>query len=329
MPIEPGAPARAGIVDVEVAFPEGRITVDQLHESSGVSLPEILEITHGKEFPVLAPEEQAWELAVDAASTILDRTGTDPATVGKVIYAGSGCWDMPFWSPAAKVADELGITGAHCFEVVNFCNALMTGLGIAAGGIAPGGDERALVVVGERFSGVVDRADPDSKGLFNFGDAAAALLVGGSGHSFGYLASSAHTDPSWCDHYGGEYHDGGIRLRRRGNRKGLAEAYTDNYVALVEQTLERAGRRLADVRYLLVNQNDRNVQHRLLKALDLSPDRSVFNHSELGHMGCADTAIALRQVWDRAALDDGDLVLLAASGMGFSWSVTALEYRAG
>ena len=325
----PGSPARVGIVDLDVAFPGGRITVDQMHESSGVSLPEILEITHCKQFPVLDPQEQAWELAVDAAGTVLDRTGTDPATISRVIYVGSGCWDLPFWSPAAKVADELGITGAHCFEVVNFCNALTTGLGIAAGGIAPGSDERVLVVAGERFSEVVDRFDPDSKGLFNFGDAAAAVLVGGSGHSFAYLASSARTDPGWCDHYGGEYRDAGIRVRRRGNRQGLAQAYTDNYVTLVDQTLKRAGRRLSDVRYLLVNQNDRNVQDRLLRALDLPPERSVFHHSELGHMGCADTAIALRRVWDRGALDDGDLVLLATSGMGFSWSVTALQYRAG
>lgn len=324
-----GLSARAGIVDLDVALPAGRISVDEMHASSGVSLPEILEITHCKEFPVLDPDEQAWELAVEAASTVLDRTGTDPATISKVIYAGSGAWDMPVWSPAAKVADELGVTDAHCFEVVNFCNALMTGVGIAAGGIVPGSDEYALVVAGDRFSDLADRADPDSKGLFNFGDAGAAVLVGGSGPSFAYLASSARTDASWCDHYGGEYHDAGVRLRRRGNRKGLSQTYTENYVALVDQTLAKVGRPLSDVRYLLVNQNDRNVQNRLLTALDLPPERSVFNHSELGHMGCADTAIALRQIWDGGALDDGDLVLLAASGIGFSWSVTALEYRVG
>lgn len=322
-----GPAARAGIVDLAVAFPAGRITVDEMHERSGVSLPEILEITHCKEFPVLDPDETAWELAADAATQVLDRTGTDPATIGRVIYAGSGAWDTPVWSPAAKVADELGITGAHCFEVVNFCNALMTGIGIAVAGIAPGSDERALVVAADRFSDLADRADPDSKGMFNFGDAGAAVLVGGSGHSFAYLASSARTDASWADHYGGEYHDGGVRLRRRGNRKGLSQTYTDSYVTLVEQTLRQAGRRLSDVRYLLVNQNDRNVQERLLTALELPPERSVFNHSELGHMGCADTVIALRQLWDRGALDDGDLVLLAASGVGFSWSVSALEYR--
>jgi 3-oxoacyl-[acyl-carrier-protein] synthase-3 len=36
----------------------------------------------------------------------------------------------------------------------------------------------------------------------------------------------------------------------------------------------------------------------------------------------------LRGLVDDGALADGDLVLLATSGAGFSWSVTALRYGA-
>ncbi|RCG27276.1 3-oxoacyl-ACP synthase [Sphaerisporangium album] len=321
--------SRGGLVDFEVAFPQGRMTVQQMHEWSGVSIPEILEITHCQEFPVLGPDEQAWELAVDAAATTLDRTGTDPGSISRVIYAGAGYWDAPAWSPAAKVADELGITRAHCFEVTNFCNALTVGMRIAVDGLTPGSDERVLVVAAERFAHAVDRRDPDSKGLFNFGDAASAVLVGGSHHSFAYLGSSARTDPQWCDYFIGDYHDTGVYTRRRGHRKGLSDTYVNNFVTLVGDTLDEIGRKQDDVRFLLINQNDKNIQDRLLTTLDLPPERSVYNHSELGHMGCSDTLIALRRLWDGGALDTGDLVLLATSGAGFSWSVTALEYRAG
>jgi 3-oxoacyl-[acyl-carrier-protein] synthase-3 len=70
------------------------------------------------------------------------------------------------------------------------------------------------------------------------------------------------------------------------------------------------------------------VQDKLLATLGLPPERSVYNHEKLGHMGCADALIALRDITDADQLADGDLVLLATSGLGFSWSVTALEYRA-
>lgn len=319
--------SRGGLVDFDIAFPQGRMTVRQMHEWSGVSVPEILEVTHCREFPALGPDEQAWELAVDAAAAVLDRTGTDPESISRVIYTGAGYWDAPAWSPAAKVADELGITGAHCFEVTNFCNALTLGIRIAVEGLAPG--DRVLVVTAERFARAVDRRDPDSKGLFNFGDAASAVLVGDTDCSFAYLGSSARTDPQWCDYFIGDYHETGVYTRRRGYRRGLGDAYVDNLATLVGRTLDDIGQKLSDVRFLLINQNDRNIQERLLATLDLPPERSVFNHSRLGHMGCSDTLIALRGLWDSGALRAGDLVLLATSGAGFSWSVTAVEYRGG
>ena len=317
----------AGILDLDVVLPDDRVTVEQLHESSGVSVAEILEITRSKEIPVLGPGQQAWELAVEAAEAVLDRTGTAPDRIGRVLYAGNGYWDLPGWSPAAKVADELGIPAAHCFEVTNFCNAVPVGLQLAVDGLRPG--DLTLLVTGERFAESVDRSDPDSKGLFNFGDAAAAVLVGDAGCAFAHLGSSARTDPRWADYYTGDYHETGVHTRRRGRRSGLADAYDENYTALVAQTLRAIGRPLSDVRWLLVNQNDERIQRRLLDSLGLPPSRSVFRHAELGHLGCADTLVALRSLLDEGALHHGDLVLLATSGLGFSWSVTALEYRAG
>lgn len=320
---------RGGIVDFAVAFPEGRITVDEMRERSGVSVAEILEVTHCAEFPALDENEHAWELAAQAGADALERTGTDPEHIGRVIYAGAGYWDAPAWSPAAKVADELGIDQAHCFEVTNFCNALTLGLRLAVEGLVPGAPERTLVVAAERFAGAVDRRDPDSKALFNFGDAATAAVVAESDYAFAYLGASARTDPQWCDYFVGDYHVTGVHTRRRGRRKGLADAYVQNYVALTGETLKLVGSDLADVRYLLVNQNDREVQERLLDELGLPPERTVFNHARYGHMGCSDTLIALRGLTDEGALADGDLVLLATSGAGFSWSVTALRHRVG
>src|SRR4051812_37097776 len=86
----PGTRPPAGLIDYAVAFPRGRMTVAQMHEWSGLSTAEIMEVTQCAEFPVLEPDEYAWELAVDAAGAVLDRTGTDPDSISRVIYTGSG-----------------------------------------------------------------------------------------------------------------------------------------------------------------------------------------------------------------------------------------------
>lgn len=319
----------AAIIDFDVRFPSSTVTVKELHEASGVSLPEILEVTHCEEFPVLADYEQAWEFAVEAGRAVLERTGVDPAAIGAVIYAGSGQWDSPIWSPAAKVADELGIERAHCFEVTNGCNGGATALQIAADKIALGRTGYVLVLMGDRLSDMVDRADPESKPLFNFGDAAAAILVGRTESGFRLVHTAMRTDPTWCDYYSGEYDEYRAVVRRRGRRKGLGDAYAQNFAALVDETLGAVGSSVDDVAFFLMNHSDRNVHNRVLETIGIPAERSVFNYHRLGHMGGADTFIALGDLVADGKLTPGDLVLLATSGRGFSWAISALEYRGG
>jgi len=316
-----------GIVDVEVGLPRSRMSVTQMQAESGLPLADILAWTHCAEIPVLGKDEQAWELASTAARTVLDRTGVPPEEIGQVIFAGSGEWDHPAWSPAAKVANDLGIGQAHCFEVVNFCNAAPTALQTAADALASGRVRHALVLLGERLSRSVDYGDPESVALFNTGDCAVALLLGNEGSAFELLHSQTRTDPSWCDHYVGEYEYDRVVVRRRGRRLNLPQTYVRNYERLTTETLSALGRTMSDVRYFLINHMDRRVHERLLRTLGIPFDRSVFNYDRLGHMGGGDTFIALADLRTERRLRSGDLVLLATSGTGFSWGVTALEYR--
>lgn len=319
-----------GIVDFAVCFPSATADVHEMHRTSGVPVADITRITHAESFPVLGEGESAWELAVRAARTVLDRTAAPPHRIRQVVYAGSGAWDHPFWSPAAKVADQLGIGDAHCFEVANFCNAGAAALWLAAQNTALGPDEYALVLVGDRLSTMVDYADPASKSLFNFGDAATALLLApdGSGPTaFRILHSAMRTDPTWSDYYRGELRDDRVVIRRGPHRPGLADAYVRTFTELVRRTLKELGRDTDDVDRLLINHGDRNMHERLLRELGIPASRSVFNYDRLGHMGGTDPFIALRDLSDDGRLSSGDLILLATSGMGFSWGITALEHQ--
>ncbi|WP_409496516.1 3-oxoacyl-ACP synthase III family protein [Amycolatopsis sp. cmx-11-12] len=315
----------SGILDFEVVFPRASAKVQDMHTASGVDIAEILAITHCEEFPVLGEGEQAWELALAAATAVLGRTRVPRSSIGQVIYAGSGEWDIPFWSPAAKVAHELGVDEAHCFEVVNFCNALMAAVQVACAELALGRSEYILVLTGDRLSHLVDYSDPDSKALFNFGDAGAAVLLGRGAPTFEVLHSAMSTDPGWSDYYAGERGPDRVTIRRQSHREGLAEAYVENFTSLVAKTLSALGRGLEDIAYFLINQGDRSMHEKLLRAIGIPADKSVFNYDRLGHMGCADPLIALRGLMGKGRLRRGDLILLATSAMGFSWGITALE----
>ena len=316
-----------GIVDLDIRFPSSRISAKEMHAASGVSMAEIMEVTNCEEFPVLGESEQAWELAVEAADAVLTRTQVPPSAIRLVIYAGAGQWDRPIWSPAGKVADELGIDRAHCFEITNGCNGGMTAVQVALDKIALGYTEYALVLLGERLSHMVDHSDPDSKPLFNYGDAAAAVLLGRDDYAFKVLRTAMRTDPSWSDYFSGEYEEYGVVLRRRSRRQGLGDAYVENFAALVEEILVDLGRAVPDVAYLLINHSEKRMHERVLRTVGIPAAKSVFNYHRLGHMGSADTLIALQDLVAGGRLHRGDLVLLATSGRGFSWGVTAVEYQ--
>ncbi|MFE5869248.1 3-oxoacyl-ACP synthase III family protein [Streptomyces roseifaciens] len=316
----------AGIVDFDVRFPSATADIRAMHRSSGVAVADLARITHCESFPVLAEGEQAWELALGAARSVLRRTGVDPSRIRQVVYAGSGEWDLPFWSPAAKVADGLGISRAHCFEVTNFCNAGMTALRLLSAAGALEDDAYALVLVGDRLSRMVDYSDPDSKALFNFGDAAAAVLLAGGEGRFRFLRSAMRTDGGWADYYTGERTADGVLIRRAAHRKGLADAYVRHFTSLVDETLEALGRERHEIDHFLINHGDRDMHRRLLATLGIPAERSVFNYDRLAHMGGADTLIALGDLDRAARLRRGDLIMLATSAMGFSWGITTLEY---
>lgn len=319
----------SGIIDFEMRLPQGRVTVDGIQQMSGLPEADIRAVTHCSEIPVMDEGETAWELATDVAEVVIERNGVLLDTIGEVIVAGSGEWDPPLWSPAAKIADELGIRDAHCYEITNFCNASTVGIRAAMDGITLGRTEYALVMFADQLSGVVDYTDPDSKSLFNFGESAGVLLLGRGDTGLRVLDTAVRTDPTWNDFYSGEIRDDRRIVRRRLRRHGAVHAYVDNICALVEETLTKLGRPLDDVSRLLINHSNRTMHNLVMERLGLPPERSVFNYDRLGHMGCSDPFIALEGLIENKEVEEGDLFLLVSSGVGFNWGVTAVEYAHG
>ncbi|GBR48961.1 3-oxoacyl-ACP synthase III family protein [Neokomagataea thailandica] len=316
-----------GIEHFAIAFPTGTRSFDEIHRKSGVTPDELRRIVPCDRFPVLATDEDSVSLAISAGRRVLDEAAILVEDVEEVVFAGGGWWETPFWSPSAKFAKELNLSRAHCYEIVNFCNAGMLALRNTALRLDRGGDGSTLVVVSDPLSRLVDITDPEAKHLFNFGDAAAAVLVGRRNVRFRFVHTEMLTDPSWADHYRGRIVGQDIRIVREGSSHGLGEVYLSSFVDLIARTLRAINASIEDISFLLINQGDIEVHDRLLRTVGIDRSRSVFNYQVYGHMGGVDIFIALDNLLAQRSLKAGDVVLVATSAMGFSWGVTALEYR--
>jgi 3-oxoacyl-[acyl-carrier-protein] synthase-3 len=314
-----------GIVGLAVEIPTGRLSVEEMQRRSGLAISQILDVTHCHQIPVLEPDRTIGDLMVSAAERAISDSGVAVSAIDHVVVAGCGQWEAPLWSPASHLAKRLGITEAHCFEMINFCNSAMTAVQVAHDMVTVGRARNVLVAVGDNFNSITDHADPDSAVLFNFGDAATAVVVG-QDPRFVVKHTSIRTDPDWSDYFKGQYRDGPPRMKRASYRPGLAEAYVRNLTRLTHATLDAIDQTVSDVSYVLVNHGSKRVHERFLDALGVPLSRTVLNYDHLGHMGATDTLIALAQLHKQQALHAGDLILMATSGAGFTWGVTALEY---
>ncbi|MEV8589024.1 3-oxoacyl-[acyl-carrier-protein] synthase III C-terminal domain-containing protein [Streptomyces sp. NPDC051180] len=313
-----------GIADYALARPRGRRTVAEVSRASGYTPEKLAQVLPSGTFSVLADDETPWGLGIDAARDLFRRTPVPLDEIGLVIYAGGADWGAPFWSPAAKIAGELGIENAHCFEVSNFCNAGMVAVKLADEQVRSGAHRHALVIVSDRLSRLVDYSTGYFE-LFNFADGATAVLLSEQGR-YEVPAAAHRTEPQWVDSYFGVLRDGDVKVERGDRLDGLGEAFLANFTGLTHRVLAEIGATVDDVAHFLVTHGNQDTQRKYLAELGVPESRSVFQYHLDGHLGGSDPFQALRELEDGDRVRSGDLVIVATGGSGFTWGVTALRH---
>jgi 3-oxoacyl-[acyl-carrier-protein] synthase-3 len=104
-------------------------------------------------------------------------------------------------------------------------------------------------------------------------------------------------------------------------RTRLDEVSGANFRRVARQALERSGKERIDV---LVPVHVKRSMHRQLES-DLRAKRSVYLEG-YGHMQAADQLVGLVEARRARILNNGDVALLLAAGVGYTWSATVVEW---
>jgi 3-oxoacyl-[acyl-carrier-protein] synthase-3 len=95
---------------------------------------------------------------------------------------------------------------------------------------------------------------------------------------------------------------------------------------VVTEALRKSGYSVSDIDHLFTNQVKKSTAEAILTALDLPPDRTWRTMERYGHLASSDTLLGLAQMLDAGRIQEGDLVVLASSGIGFHWAATVVQY---
>ncbi|MGH2515763.1 MAG: 3-oxoacyl-ACP synthase [Ktedonobacterales bacterium] len=285
------------------------------------------------------PDDQTSAMAVHAARRALERAEVTPGELDLILYSGSMHKDFYVWSAANRIQHVLGATNAYAFELAALCTTNVLALKVARDLMTADTRLRTVLICGgHRTADLINFRDASSRFLFNLADGGSAMVLRRGYPANRILRSSFISDGSLAEDV--MIPAGGTRLPTSAEtlarglhtflvpdtehlRAGLDGISERRFVTVVREAVERSGRAVGDIAFLAINHMKPSMHRRILAQLELTEAQSVYL-DEFGHIGAPDQVLALELARDR--LRDGDLVVMASAGLGFTWGATALRW---
>ncbi|MCX8085416.1 MAG: ketoacyl-ACP synthase III [Rhodocyclaceae bacterium] len=271
------------------------------------------------------PELAASDLALEASRRALASAKRSPNDIDLIVLATSTP-DYIFPSTATILQGKLGITnGAAAFDLQAVCGGFIYALAVADKFIRSGSHRCALVVGAETFSRILDWQDRSTCVLF--GDGAGAVVLEAS-DSPGIHATALHADGRYgpilqaAGHLAGGQPLGDPFLRMDGQAvfkfavKVLAE--------VAEEVIAAAGKRPADIDWLVPHQANIRIMQATAKKLQLPFEKCIVTVDHHGNTSAASIPLALDEAMRAGKIGAGETALLEGVGGGFTWGAALL-----
>ncbi|MFC1419650.1 3-oxoacyl-[acyl-carrier-protein] synthase III C-terminal domain-containing protein [Streptacidiphilus cavernicola] len=304
---------------VAVHLPHDTVTIEAVGERIGLT-PRQLRLFrrfHGLDRVRLDPAGTLLDLLTGALDALPELRGREHR-VRFVLHARS----MPVASPhplnpLRDLLEARGLTRANAFTVTHHaCAVGLLAIDLAGRLLAsePDPDALALVLAGEKTFTPDAQLVPETA---IFGEGAAACLVRADGPRDRVLSYAVRQRPDF---------DGRLaedpELLARYQRE-----YPDTMVETIEAALDQAGTGLDQLALLLPHNVNRVSWHGLCRRLGYPLEKVVLdNVPSVGHSFAADAFINLHTATTRGLLQRGDRYLIAASGIGATFSAMVVEH---
>jgi 3-oxoacyl-[acyl-carrier-protein] synthase-3 len=269
------------------------------------------------------------DMAVAAAREALKQRGIDASELDAIILC-TVTPDMLFPSTACLVQEQLKATGAWGFDLSAACSGFVYGLTIAAHLVCAGSHRKILVIGADTMSRIIDYTDRSTCVLF--GDGAGAFLIepadepdlgfigfvneiDGSGANFLKMPAGGSRMPASAETVEKRLH----YVKQEGQQvfKFAVRKMSD----LCEKVLQKYSLTPSDVSLLIPHQANKRIISATAERLGLPESKVVINLDRYGNTTAATIPLATRDAVESGRLKQGDLVLYAAVGAGYTAGV--------
>ena len=332
-------PAPVGLIEVGVYVPPEWMPAADIAAASGIEESVLIERFGLDGKHIAGPADHVSTMGAKAAQQALQRAGIDPTDVDVVAYFGSMGKDYQVWSASPKIQQLIGATNAWALEMSMVSCGAPVALHVAAAMMR--GDpsiSRMLLVGGSRESHLLDYTNHRSRFMFNFGDGAAAALLGRGPGVHEVIASKIISDGAFADDVA--VFAGGTRLPASHETLDAGRHFLDvadpaamkerldpvsgpAFLEVVGDVCDAVGVAPRDVALVALLHTKRSFYDWIVAQLDLAEERVVYLRRH-GHMSGIDPLVGIDM--HRESLQPGDLVLCLSAGTGYTWAATMLRW---
>lgn len=329
-----------GIAGYATHFPAAIQTAAELAAITGIPEHVLRDKMGIVQRHLAGPADTVTAMASAAAGRAIAMAGIAPHAIGLVISHGSEHKDHLVWNAAAGIMQQVGAHQAYAFEMYALCAGAPIALSTARALMMA--DERlryVLLAAGSRENDLINLHNERARFMFSFGSGGGAVVLERGAARNHILGASAVTDSSLSEAVvltqaavpaGQPAQVGEVAGRLdvpdlTAMARRLSQVSLPNFVRVIREAVEQSGAALEDVRFLALTHMKRSFHHDILDAIGLTPAQSVYL-DHYGHVQSVDQILAVELGLAQGKISDGDLIVLAAAGTGYTWSAVAIRW---
>jgi 3-oxoacyl-[acyl-carrier-protein] synthase-3 len=331
-----------GLVSTGVYLPRHRHTAAFISEQTDIP-EEILKTKFGlKSKTVGGPEDGPITMAIRAANTALMKAREISAEdIDVILWTGETFIERPMQVAGVKLSYEIGATKAWALDLNARCATLMGGIRLAkALMVAEPEVHNILLASGYQNCDLINYKNERSRFMFSLAaSGVAAILQRGYSHNqvleTVIITDGAFADDVYCPAGGTETPisceaiEQGLQYldvpHPESMKERLDKLSMQNFIRVIEEATKKSGYAISDIDYLALLHMKRSAFTHVLKELGLTMDQTTY-FEEWGHMGQNDAIVSIEEGLKAGKINTGDLVCMAAAGIGYTWSSTCIKW---
>jgi len=278
------------------------------------------------------------DLAIPATEQALKAAGLTASDIDFIIFATS---TPDFYAPGSGcvLQEKMGFNEIGALDIRVQCSGFIYGLSIAEQYIRTGNFKNILLIGAEVQSTAMNLTDEGRDTAIIFGDGSGAAIISATEENKGILSTHMHSEGKylkelWLEAPASnaghpritrEVLDEGKQYLKMNGKEVFRHAIT-RFPEVINEALEANNLTSENINLLIPHQANLRITQMVQKRLGLSNDQVFSNIHKYGNTTAATIPIALAEAFNEGRIKEGDILVLAAFGAGFTWASAIMKW---